>query len=58
MAKMNKWDKLAEYVHSCRIDSMNIINPTAEECGAFSAYDAVLHRMNELESLEKKLDKS
>lgn len=57
MAKMNKWDKLAEYVSRCRIDSMKI-NPTAEECGAFSAYDAVLHRMNELETLEKKLDKS
>lgn len=57
MAKINKWDALREYVSSCRLDVMTA-NPTAEECGAFSAYETVLHRMNGLEALEKKLDKS
>lgn len=57
MAKINKWDALGEYVSSCRLDVMTA-NPTAEESGAFSAYENVLHRMNALEALEKKLDKS
>lgn len=57
MAKINKWDALGEYVSSCRLDVM-AANPTAEESGAFSAYENVLHRMNALEALEKKLDKS
>lgn len=57
MAKINKWDALREYVSSCRLDVMTV-NPTAEECGAFSAYETVLYRMNGLEALEKKLDKS
>lgn len=56
MAKMNKWDKLVEDVSQFRIAVM-ICNPTAEQCGAFYAYDKVLRRMKEIEALEKRLDK-
>ena len=58
MAKMNKWDNLADYVETA-LDFLHAVpNPTAEQIGMIVAYTRVKGAMTNCERLEKKVDKS
>lgn len=57
MAKVDKWEKLADDVKQLRDNLIAIPNLTAEQCGEVMAYDTVRARMLRYAALEKKLDK-
>ena len=58
MAKISKWENLADYVKTALQFLHAVPNPTAEQVGMKEAYTRVLAAMSNCERLEKKLDKS
>lgn len=58
MAKISKWENMADYVKTALQFIDAVPNPTAEQVGMKEAYTRVLAAMSNCERLEKKLDKA
>ena len=58
IAALEKWEKLEDGVRRECARLSEIPNPTAEQYGEWSAYSNILIRMDDLQAVEKKLDKA